>query len=194
MKSEPDPDAQNLEPNAQSPETVSQPPFTEETALQFFVRHLDEMKWKYHRYPEKSGLYSMFNGDNVQWNLNLYAREMSSGHFLLGVNSLIPNKTPGERRVAIAELLTRINYELSVGCFELDLADGEIRLRTSLVLPGADITPGIIEELLRSNIYIVIERFQQIMAVLYSDVTPEEALKSKAEKLAAAAKPRFNLN
>ena len=192
MKSEPDPDAQNLEPNAQSPETVSQPPFTEETALHFFVRHLDEMKWKYHRYPEKSGLYSIFNGDNVQWNLNLYAREMSSGHFLLGVNSLIPNKTPVERRVAIAELLTRINYELSVGCFELDLADGEIRLRTSLVLPGADITPGIIEELLRSNIYIVIERFQQIMAVMYSDVTPENALKPKEKE--DKSQPRFDFN
>ena len=192
MKSEPDPDAQNLEPNAQSPETVSQPPFTEETALQFFVRHLDEMKWKYHRYPEKSGLYSIFNGDNVQWNLNLYAREMSSGHFLLGVNSLIPNKTPVERRVAIAELLTRINYELSVGCFELDLEDGEIRLRTSLVLPGADITPGIVEELLRSNIYIVIERFQQIMAVMYSDVTPENALKPKEKE--DKSQPRFDFN
>ena len=192
MKSEPDPDAQNLEPNAQSPETVSQPPFTEETALQFFVRHLDEMKWKYHRYPEKSGLYSTFNGDNIQWNLNLYAREMSSGHFLLGVNSLIPNKTPGERRVAIAELLTRINYELSVGCFELDLADGEIRLRTSLVLPGADITPGIVEELLRSNIYIVIERFHQIMAVMYSNVTPENALKPKEKE--DKSQPRFDFN
>jgi len=194
MKSEPDPDAQNLEPNAQSPETVSQPPFTEETALQFFVRHLDEMKWKYHRYPEKSGLYSIFNGDNVQWNLNLYAREMSSGHFLLGVNSLIPNKTPGERRVAIAELLTRINYELSVGCFELDLADGEIRSRTSLVVPGADITPGIVEELLRSNIYIVIERFQQIMAVMYGGVMPQEAMKPKEEKVETKHEPRFDFN
>ena len=172
----------------------AQTEFTEEIALAFFARHLDGLKWKYHRYPEKPVLYSGFNGDNVQWDFSLYARETSPGHFLLGVNSFVPNKTPLARRAAIMELLTRINFDLSVGCFELDLADGEIRFRTSIILTGADITPGIIEHLLRSNLSIVDERFPQITAVLYSDVTPVNALNLKRQISGVTPEPRFELN
>jgi hypothetical protein len=213
--------------------------FTEETALAFFARHLAGLNWKYHRYPEKPVLYSGFNGDNVQWDFSLYARETSPGHFLLGVNSFIPTKTPADHRTVIMELLTRINFDLAVGCFELDLADGEIRFRTSIILPapnlsaspsptgvgeggrrpdegkrgiakqcgedgqlpGQGLAPGegcgestkvaerdtcriweqIIEHLLRSNLSIVDERFPQITAVLYSNVSPEDALKPKPQ-------------
>lgn len=168
--------------------------FTEETALAFFACHLDELKWNYHRYPEKPMLYSGFNGDNVQWNFSSHAREISPGIFLLGVNSFIPNKTPSERRTTTAELLTRINFELSVGCFELDLTDGEIRFRTSLILPATDITPGIIEHLVRSNLSIVDERFPQIAAVLHSGATAEEAMKPQAEKADDSAQSRFEFN
>ena len=168
--------------------------FTEEDALAFFARHLDELKWKYHRYPEKPVLYSGFSGENLQWDFSLCARKIGSGLFLLGVNSSVPNKALPERRNACAELLTRINFELSVGCFELDLSDGEIRFRTSAVVPAADITPGIIEHLVRSNLSIVDERFQQIMAVLYSGTSPEEAVKPKEEKTEAKSEPRFEVN
>ncbi|MEI8291002.1 MAG: YbjN domain-containing protein [Verrucomicrobiota bacterium] len=166
--------------------------FTEETALAFFARHLDGLEWKYHRYPEKPVLYSGFNGDRVQWDYSLYARETSPGLFLLGVNSFIPTKTPADRRPAIMELLTRINFDLSVGCFELDLADGEIRFRTSTILPGTDITTGIIEHLLRSNLSIVDERFPQIAAVLFSGASPEDALKPKEPE--DKSQPRFDFN
>jgi hypothetical protein len=141
--SRPAPDAQSpspVPPNPQTPDPIPDAPFTEETALAFFARHLDGLNWKYHRYPEKPVLYSGFNGDNVQWDFSLYARETSPGHFLLGVNSFIPTKTPADRRPAIMELLTRINFDLAVGCFELDLADGEIRFRTSIILPAPNLS------------------------------------------------------
>jgi hypothetical protein len=174
----------------QSEKTV----FTEETALAFFARHLDGLKWKYHRISERPSLFSGFNGDNVQWDFNLTAHEMSPGMFQLGVNSFIPNKAVPALRTAATELLTRINFELALGCFEMNLADGEIRFRTSVILPAADITPGIVEHLIRSNICIVDERYTQIMAVLYASIAPEVALKPKTEKPATAAEPRFDFN
>ena len=172
----------------------AQTEFTEETALAFFARHLNELKWKYHRTSERPSLFSGFNGDNVQWDFNMTVRETSPGLFQLGVNSFIPNKSVPARRSAITELLTRINFELALGCFEMNLADGEIRFRTSAMMPAADISPGIIEHLLRSNISIVDERYPQIMAVLYAGVSPEEALKPKAEKSQAMPEPRFDFN
>lgn len=76
----------------------------------------------------------------------------------------------------------------------MNLADGEIRFRTSLMVTAVDITPGNVEHLLRSNLCIVDERYPQIMAVLYAGVTPEEALKPKEDKNEAETEPRFELN
>lgn len=194
MKTEPDSDDRNHEPKVQNHTPTSESTFTEETALAFFARHLDELKWKYHRNSERPTLFSGFNGDNVQWDFNLTARETSPGLFQLGVNSFIPNKAVPTQRTAATELLTRINFELALGCFEMNLADGEIRFRTSVMLPATDITPGIIEHLLRSNICIVDERYPQIMAVLYAGVTPEHALKPKEEKTETKLEPRFDFN
>jgi hypothetical protein len=168
--------------------------FTEETALAFFSRLLDGQKWKYHRMDDRPILFSGFNGDDGLWDFNMFARERGEGLFLLGVNSYIPNKARPERRAACLELLSRINVELCLGCFEMDHEDGEIRFRTSVVLPAADITPGIVEHLLRSNLAIVDERLRQIMAVLYANTAPAEALKPRKEQGESAPQPRLDLN
>ena len=164
------------------PRKTAKGPFTEETVLAFFARYLDELKWNYHRALERPALYSGFNGDRAVWNFNMTASETQSGLFLLSVNSFLPNKAPVALRKAIAEVLTRINFELSLGCFEMDYPQGEIRFRTNVVLPGGDITPGIIEHLVRSNLCLVEERFPQITSVLYGQATPEAAIQPKAGK------------
>ena len=168
--------------------------FTEEAALAFFARHLDEQKWNYHRVGDGPTLFSGFNGDDALWDFNMCARQKGDGLFLLGVNSFIPNKARPERRAACTELLSRINFELSLGCFEMNHEDGEIRFRTSIVLPAADITNGVVEHLLRSNLAIVDQRLKQIMAVLYSNTTPADALKLQEQKTESKPEPRFELN
>ena len=199
-------------PEAQSPEPPdpgselhapgSQPEFTEDTALAFFARQLDGLKWQYHRSTGHPVLFCGFNGGEALWDFNMVARSKGDGDFLLGVNSFIPNKARPDRRAAVAELLTRINWELNLGCFEMNYADGEIRFRTNVMIPAADITDGIVEHLMRSNISIVDERIHQIMAVLYSDVTPEAALKLSASDQQPGtsnqpppdSQPRFDFN
>jgi len=168
--------------------------FTEETVLAFFARYLDGLKWQYHRAAARPALDSGYNGEGAVWNFNLTASETQPGLFLLGVNSFLPNKAPAALRPAIAEVLTRINAELSLGCFELDYPRGEIRFRTSVVLPGGDITPDIIQHLVQSNLCLMEERLPQIMAVLYGQATPEAALQPKAEPTGIKKTLRFELN
>ena len=204
-KPQPDPQKSRPEPAAQSPEPPtpgSQPEFTEETVLGFFARHLDELKWQYHRYNGQPVLFCGFNGVDALWDFNMVARAKNDGQFLLAISSFIPNKARPDRRVAVAEMLSRINWELTMGCFEMNHADGEIRFRTSVMLPGADITDGIVKHLLGSNLAIVDERIHQIMAVLYSDVSPKDALKISASNQQPATsnpppadpEPRFDFN
>ena len=177
-------------------ETV-QTEFTEETVLAFFARHLDGLKWQYHRFADRPVLFCGFNGGDVLWDFNIVARQKSDGDFLLAVSSFIPNKARPDRRAAVAELLTRINWELTLGCFEMNYADGEIRFRTSMILPSAELTDAIAEHLVQSNLCIVDERIGQIMAVLYSKKSPATVIKpmpSKSAKAKTIPQPRFELN
>jgi hypothetical protein len=62
---------------------------------------------------------------------------------------LVPEAVPLERRAAVGEFLTRANYGLRIGNFELDYRDGEVRYKTSLDFEGA----GLTRPLLRSLMY-----------------------------------------
>lgn len=55
---------------------------------------------------------------------------------------------PPARRAALMELVTRANYGLRLGCFELDLDDGELRFRASVDFEGTTPSPAIARSLL----------------------------------------------
>jgi hypothetical protein len=56
------------------------------------------------------------------------------------VYSVLPERVPEERRAAVTELVSRINYGLILGNFEIDLSDGEVRFKVSADFGGAE--PG----------------------------------------------------
>ncbi|MEI6076354.1 MAG: YbjN domain-containing protein [Verrucomicrobiota bacterium] len=171
--------------------------YSESDILAIFARHLDEAKWKYHYTQGQQAIFSGFNGKDALWDFSMIARAKNDGLFHLSVNSYIPNKAGLARQAAAAEIISRINWQLALGCFEMNHADGEIRFRTSLAIAGADITPDIIAHLIHSNLYIVDERLSQILAVLYSHKSPESVLQPKMDKSAIAkvkTQRRFELN
>jgi hypothetical protein len=170
------------------------PEFTEKDALAFLGRQLDQAGMSYHYSKNKKAIHSGFNGTDAIWDFSMYAAKKHDDIFLLGVNSFIPNHAPVERRLACAELLTCINYGLMVGCFEFNSKHGNIRFRTSVILPAGDITPGTVEQLMKSNLCIVDEYLHQILAVLHSNMTPEEAMKPREEKSENKPTRRLELN
>lgn len=54
---------------------------------------------------------------------------------------------PPEQRAAVMELVTRLNFGLVIGCFELDVDDGELRYRASLDLEGASPEAALLKNL-----------------------------------------------
>lgn len=62
--------------------------------------------------------------------------------------AVAPLRVPAERRPAAAEFLTRANYGLYHGSFELDYADGEVRARCSLDFEGDRLSPALIRNTL----------------------------------------------
>jgi hypothetical protein len=68
----------------------------------------------------------------------------------LAFESILPLTVPAENRSAVMELVTRTNWRLLTGAFQLDLDTGELVFRTMLFLShGAEPT----EELCRGLVY-----------------------------------------
>ena len=80
--------------------------------------------------------------------------------------------------LAVAEFITRANYDLRAGCFEMDFSDGEVRYRTHHHV-GED-TTSLTADQIRHAIYVnvsMVERYgNALMAVMMGFQTPEEAI------------------
>jgi hypothetical protein len=74
-------------------------------------------------------------GDNGAWHGIIEARDTET----LIVYSLVPVEIPVDRVIEVLELTVRLNKELSLSSFDLDLDNGEYALRTGVdVGPSAD--------------------------------------------------------
>jgi len=157
-------------------------------AINRFIEFFDKQGWGYTQASDKPVIRTGFNGDNGQW---LCVASVGQKDEYLMFLSLLPCKAQSRRRAACAELLTRINYGLSHGCFEMDVEDGEVRFRTTLPLVSPQASPELVEHLVFSNLHAVDHFFGAIMQVLYAGVSPKAALKAPASPEPA---PRFQLN
>lgn len=159
------------------------------SAIESFAEFFNKQAWPYNQASDKPVIHTGFTGDKCRWNCVAVAGPQDEHLFFL---SLLPCKAVPARRTACAELLTRINFGLTHGCFEMDFEDGEIRFRTSIPLASAEVSPELVEHLGFSNLCTVDRLFGAIMKVLYADVSPKSAMKLAATKKSSTS--RFELN
>lgn len=154
------------------------PPAGEINASQAFAtlgQFLEDDEW-YPQQLEDKTIYRMgFSGKNGQ--LTCYAQiQVDLEQFLF--YAVAPVKVPEETRMAAAEFITRANYGLRIGNFEMDWSDGEIRYKSSLDFEGAVLTP----ELIRNAIYPAAQTLDHylpgLMSTVYGGKSAAEAISS----------------
>ncbi|HLO86700.1 MAG TPA: YbjN domain-containing protein [Nostocaceae cyanobacterium] len=129
--------------------------------------------WPFVQIPEQPILQTTFQGDNGQW--SCFARvRVEQQQFVF--YSICPVNAPENKRLVIAEFLTRANSAIVIGNFELDFNDGEIRYKTSIDVEGDRITSALIKQLIYANVSIMDEYLPGIMAVIYGNLSPQEAI------------------
>lgn len=106
------------------------------------------------------------HGANGGWLLVGQAFQAQNTAAIYGV---LPERVPAERRAAVAELLTRINYGLILGNFELDLDDGEVRFKASLA--GAAATRAEFAPLV-ATVHAQMDRWLPALAAVADGDTP----------------------
>ena len=76
----------------------------------------------------------------------------------------------------VAELITRINYGLLIGSFEMDWSDGELRIRTAMPLEQGDFTDKQLEHLFYGNLALANRYLAGACGAAFGNVTPEVAM------------------
>ncbi len=114
-----------------------------------------------------------FQGDSGQWTCYAQVREDAEQFIFY---SLCPVNAPEEMRPWVAEYLTRANYGLLLGNFEMDFGDGEIRFKTSIDVEGDRLTTALTRQLVYSNVVMMDRYLPGLMKVIYGGLSPSEAI------------------
>ncbi|MBU2842672.1 YbjN domain-containing protein [Acidithiobacillus thiooxidans] len=80
------------------------------------------------------------------------------------------------KRLAVAEFVTRANYGLSLGNFELDMEDGEINFKTILQAPAAVLSTALLRPYLLLGVETINHYLPGLDKVLAGQETPAAAI------------------
>lgn len=111
--------------------------------------------------------------DGHEWDLSVLVDQED---VRVAVYSTLIEKVAPKRRGAIMELLTRANYALPVGNFEIDLDDGEVCFKTYLELEDVETSPAMWHHLFMSNVTVMGVYFPSIEAVMRGKLEVAEAI------------------
>ena len=137
------------------------------------VRFMKEEDWRFARRQDSSVLELRFHGDNGQWTCFAETRE-EQGQLVF--YSICPLSTPADQRLAMAELLTRANFGLIMGNFEMDFADGEIRFKTSIDVEDDRLSVALVRSLVYANVLTMDKYLPSIARLLHGNISPAEAI------------------
>jgi hypothetical protein len=135
------------------------PPSLYEAMIRFFT----EDDWSFTKLQGEPLLQMGFQGNNGEWTCYAKAREDQQQFVFY---SLCPVVAPEPQRSPIAEFLTRANYGMILGNFELDWDDGEIRYKTSIDVTDSTLTSALIKSIVYTNVLTMDQYLPGIQAVI----------------------------
>jgi hypothetical protein len=120
-------------------------------------------KWPFVQLGDQTILQLGFESETNEW--NCYARIIEEDDQFV-FYSLCPEKVPQARLTPVAEYITRANYNLVMGNFEMDFDDGEVRFKTSVDVEGSQIDAGLIRNVVYANVFIMDRYLPGLLTVI----------------------------
>lgn len=139
-----------------------------EAVAGFFVAE----HWPVQLMAQEGTIKTGFRGHNGQWNcLGTVFAHLEQFVFY----SMAPIKVPDERRLAVAEFITRANHGLHVGNFELDFASGDVAYKTSIDVEGDRLSEALVRQLVMANVSTM-DRYLPGLKEVVAEVDPAVAI------------------
>ncbi len=134
---------------------------------------LEDDDWHPQRLEDRTIYRVYFSGKNGD--LRCYAHVRTDlEQFLFYV--IAPVKAPESERPAVAEYLTRANYGMRIGNFEMDYSDGEVRYKSSVDFEGVILNPDLIKHAIYPAVQTMDRYLPGLFSVIYGHEEPEAAI------------------
>jgi len=138
--------------------------------------YFDRQKWKY-RYDEETGTFGMLIKTRYEEMDACMLRAVVRHESRFTTLVTYPFRVPEEKRVLAARYISRVNYQLLLGCFELDFSDGELQYKTTCLLGDVRPEPEQVRRYIEVCIQMAEEYAPSLMDLIFRDVPPEEVFK-----------------
>lgn len=129
--------------------------------------------WYMRVVPEESTIWARFVGDNGEWTCAALLHETQSQ---LVFYSFLQDAVPEDKRSHVAEFITRANYGMLIGNFEMDWVDGEVRFKTSIDVKGDELTPALVRNVVYINVLTMDHYRHGFVKVLAGAAAPVDVL------------------
>lgn len=135
----------------------------------------DNDEWNYDTYGdnEEKSLTANVSCDNGKWRIIVKANEELREIYFW---SMLNINVPEDRRMAVSEFFTRVNYSRRIGFFEMDWRDGEVRFNVSFSVADGVLTDGQIKKAVDDVLNGMDRYFVPLMSVVYGGQEPDTAL------------------
>lgn len=135
--------------------------------------YLQQEDWNFMPKPERGIIHSSGTGSNGSYPIVIDLKQDSC---ILLVYVYMPCKVPLNKRLEIAEYITRANQGVMVGNFELDFDDGECRFKGSTCYDGGSLVGRMVEDVIQRSAYTMNRYFPGMMKVIYGNVDPKQSI------------------
>lgn len=140
-----------------------------------FCRFLDDDDWRYRVVEEQTIIKFGIQGETADFDCFV---DIKPDRHLCILYVIAPNRVPSQKRTQVAEFLTRANYGLILGCFELDMDDGEVRYRTSVQIEDSEMSQAMIKTMIYASIATMEGYYRGLMSIIYGSATVMQAIKA----------------
>ncbi|MCS6897925.1 MAG: YbjN domain-containing protein [Nitrospira sp.] len=138
------------------------------------IDYMEDGDWRYEILEGETIIRFQFKGRSGRV---LCYGEVDEPKCWLTFYSYLPVNTPEAKMAQMAEFISRANRGLRIGNFELDYDDGEIRYKTSIDVEGGELTPKMIDNLLRANLTAMDRYFPGFMELIYGEKPAAELIR-----------------
>lgn len=146
-----------------------------ESSFATIGRWLEANEWSYQEFPDK-GYYAMsFSGQHGSWRVIVDLSDAETLERLL-IYSIYPISVPKLQRQAMSELITRANYGMTIGGFEMDFDDGVVRMKTASEMEKGAFSEEVLEQLFSCNLAVAGRYLPAIYGVAFGNLAPEVAI------------------
>lgn len=149
---------------------------TDQTGLMgIIITALKEDDWSFERDSERPDLLRVgVKGRNTDMRGTFLVRQEKE-QVVFYVQ--LPTKTPEGRQREAMEFITRANYGMNIGNFEMDLQDGEIRFKVSLDVEAGVLSNSMVRNMMSVAFLTVDRYFPGLMSVLFGNAIPAAAVR-----------------